>query len=73
MRQFRTLGAALILDACKQCGVVWFDAREFEQASEIGRGSAKGYDRSLAIGSASDETLTSEVLKSLATFLCLPF
>jgi Zn-finger nucleic acid-binding protein len=79
MREFRNLDTALVLDTCKRCGVVWFDAREFEQASEIGREAAKRSDRPRsaggrrAAGSGPDDTLTVEVLKSLATFLCLPF
>lgn len=80
MREFQNLETALVLDACKGCSVVWFDASEFEQASEIGRESAKRCDRlrsavgeRRAGGSGSDDTLTVEVLKSLATFLCLPF
>jgi Zn-finger nucleic acid-binding protein len=80
MREFLNLETALVLDACKGCSVVWFDAREFEQASEIGRGSAKRSDRPhsagrrpRADGPGDDDTLTAEVLRSLATFLCLPF
>jgi Zn-finger nucleic acid-binding protein len=79
MREFRNLETALVLDTCKRCSVVWFDAREFEQASEIGKRSAQRCDRPRAAGggrtsgSGSADTLTVEVLKSLATFLCLPF
>jgi Zn-finger nucleic acid-binding protein len=65
MREFRNLETALVLDTCKACSVVWFDAGELEQASEIRREPAKA--------AGSDDTLTAEVLKSLATFLCLPF
>ncbi len=80
MREFRNQETSLVLDTCQPCRVVWFDAREFEQASEIGRTSAKRSDRPCsaegawrALGSDSDDTLTAEALKSLATFLCLPF
>ncbi len=80
MREFRNLETALVLDACKGCSVVWFDAREFEQASGIGTESEKGGarprfggGRQRAIGADSDDTLTVEALKSLAAFLCLPF
>ncbi len=77
MREFRNEEAALVLDACKGCRVVWFDTREFEQASEVGRESGKHTVRSrsagAAGGSSSDDTVAVEALKSLATFLCLPF
>jgi Zn-finger nucleic acid-binding protein len=80
MREFRNLETALVLDTCKGCRVVWFDAHEFEAASEIARKSAKRCDRPrsaggarLAVASGSDDTLTVEALKSLVTFLCLPF
>ncbi len=79
MREFQNLETALVLDACKGCRVVWFDAREFEQARERGRDSAKRFQpcsvggRRIGERSASDEALTAEVLKSLATFFCLPF
>jgi Zn-finger nucleic acid-binding protein len=65
MKEFRNLETALVLDTCKACSVVWFDAGELEQASEIRREPPKA--------AGSDDTLTAEVLKSLATFLCLPF
>ncbi len=79
MREFQNLETGLTLDACKACSVVWFDAREFEEASELGRNteahsrSRSGRQRPLIGDSGSDETLTAEVLRSIANFLCLPF
>ncbi|MBX3734390.1 MAG: rhomboid family intramembrane serine protease [Verrucomicrobiae bacterium] len=34
MREFHSKGPPLELDACKGCGVVWFDTREFESVPE---------------------------------------
>jgi Zn-finger nucleic acid-binding protein len=50
MREFRNLETALVLDTCKGCRVVWFDAHEFEAASEIARKSAKRCDRPRSAG-----------------------
>ena len=78
MRAFRNLETELILDACKACSVVWFDATEFEQAAERGKESGKVFGPRyvggrIVEGSVSDDSVTVEALKSLARFLCLPF
>ncbi len=77
MKEFRNEETALTLDACKACRVVWFDAQEFEQATERGREAGRRGGRARSAGGTEglsfDDTLTVEVVKSLTRFLCLPF
>lgn len=41
MKQFQTPAPPLTLDGCRPCGVVWFDATEFEMVPESGLESAE--------------------------------